>query len=561
MRTTAGTELGSAIVADRELGGTPVTRQVLDILVAWGVARVYCCPGSTEAAMLDAFVGRDDIELVLVSHESTAIAAADAEARLSGGPAVVYVHTNVGLANVLAHLSAARIAYAPVLILNGLKPSVLAGRDGFTTLPHPDLGLRDLVKWDRVPATPDSLPADLERALSIATAEPAGPVWLGLPQELLETTDAVDPRYPRPLPGPRRSRPSRAELRGVADVLTAATRVVLVSGGEVARHGASDLMVTLAERLDATVLHEDRRGFERSSYPTQHPAFQGSYDVRHPAVANADVVVFAGCQVFREFDVNGAPALPTTATVVHVHVDPSRIGRLHQVDHALVGHTGEVVRDLLDALGPRPATTPARAPTPASGAGPSLSPHGSPAHHGLAGWVSSVAEALTGEENYVVDATTAGPALLGALPQTRPDQVLTTSSGSLGWGLGAAIGVALAQPERRVLAFLGDGVFQFGLAALWTAQRYRAQVTFVVLNNEAFAAVGLALGRFGGEAVRRGDWLGTDLSGPHLAQIAGGFGLPSERVLTPDGVAAAIERGSRSRGPSLVELMTSAREE
>lgn len=121
--------------------------------------------------------------------------------------------------------------------------------------------------------------------------------------------------------------------------------------------------------------------------------------------------------------------------------------------------------------------------------------------------------------------------------------------------------MALAQPERRVLAFLGDGVFQFGLPALWTAQRYRAQVTFVVLNNEAFAAVGLALGRFGGEAVRRGDWLGTDLSGPHLAQIAGGFGLHSERVLTPDGVGAAIGRASQPRGPSLVELMTSAKEE
>ena len=176
----------TATVRRTALGGTPVVHALLDTLVTWGVDRIFCCPGSTEAALLDALVTRDDVELVLVTHESVAVAAAEGQARLTGRPSVAYLHTHVGMANAVAHLVSAQHAHAPVIVLNGLKPASLAGRGGFTTAAHPTDLVRQHVRWAWQSVRTEDVPGDLDRALHAAVAEPAGPVWLGLPQDLLE---------------------------------------------------------------------------------------------------------------------------------------------------------------------------------------------------------------------------------------------------------------------------------------------------------------------------------------------------------------------------------------
>ena len=162
-------------------GGTPATRALLDLLAAWDVTHLFCCPGSTEAAVLDALVDTEGPELVLVTHESVAVAMAEGAARLTGRPAVAYLHTTVGMANGLAHLVDAQLARTPVLVLNGLKASTLPGRGGFTTARHPDDMVRQHVKRTEVPVTAAEVPAVVDRALRAAVTEPSGPVWVGLP--------------------------------------------------------------------------------------------------------------------------------------------------------------------------------------------------------------------------------------------------------------------------------------------------------------------------------------------------------------------------------------------
>ena len=106
----------------------------------------------------------------------------------------------------------------------------------------------------------------------------------------------------------------------------------------------------------------------------------------------------------------------------------------------------------------------------------------------------------------VGDATTAGGVLQQRAHQHCSDDYFVSSSGSLGWGMGAALGVKLGLPQRRVAAVLGDGVFQFGIPALWTAGRRNIPVTYVVINNQRYAAVGAALQRYNGKAARRREY-------------------------------------------------------
>ncbi|GAA3780631.1 benzoylformate decarboxylase [Plantactinospora mayteni] len=561
---------GTVLRPTERNSGSPAAHALLDVLVGWGIRRVFCCPGSTEAAFLDAVVERSgEVELVLTTHESVAVAMADGAARVTGQPQVAYLHTNVGLANGVAHLTAAQLGNAPVLVLNGLKSTALQGRDGFTTVPYPRDLVRQHVKWARQVSSADSLAADVARALRTSVAEPAGPTWIGLPQDVLESTVPVEAAAEarRAVDVPR-NRPDRNAVADAARLLGGATRPVLVAGGDVARHGAVDALVTLAERLGATVLGEDRRGFQRTAFPTAHHRFAGWYAATHPAVVGADLVFFVGCRVFTEFEAPAGDEFPRHATVVHAHVDPTEVGRLYPVHRGLVGHLGAVLDDLLAVLPPGPPTGPRGEPVRGGAAPPSAgNPAGQsaanpagrpgfPGHVGLGPVVAALVDGLGTDATVVLDATTATPALLSALPQHRSDQVLLSSSGSLGWGTGAALGVRLARPGQPVVAVLGDGSFQFGIQALWTAAHYRIPVTFVVLNNGSYSAVGSALHRFGGAARRTGRWPGTDISGPRIAEIAAGFGVPATRVTGPADLAAALRAVRDTAGPALVEVLT-----
>ncbi|HEY9476162.1 MAG TPA: thiamine pyrophosphate-dependent enzyme, partial [Mycobacteriales bacterium] len=170
--------------------------------------------------------------------------------------------------------------------------------------------------------------------------------------------------------------------------------------------------------------------------------------------------------------------------------------------------------------------------------------------------VDAVVEQADGVTTVVSDVTTSTPPLLRDLPQTSPLDYFATCSGSLGWGAGAALGVALGLPGRRVLSVLGDGVFQFGIQALWSAARARLPVTFVVVNNESYAAVGAALHRRGGRAAHTGVYPGKDISGPRIDQISAGFGVLAVRVADHTGLRKAFRSAREQPGPFLIEAMT-----
>ena len=140
------TKLAGVLAANTSAPGGAAA--LFAVLRGWGVRHVFTCPGTTEVAFLDASLDYPEIAITLTTHESIAVALADGYARVTRQPTVAYLHTNVGLTNGLANLAAAQLARSPVVILNGLKPTAIQGRGGFTTA----LTIRDFarqyVKWD-----------------------------------------------------------------------------------------------------------------------------------------------------------------------------------------------------------------------------------------------------------------------------------------------------------------------------------------------------------------------------------------------------------------------------
>ncbi|MFK3677919.1 thiamine pyrophosphate-binding protein [Microbacterium sp. NPDC090218] len=546
--------------------------QILDTLRAWNVEHVFCCPGTSEIPLLDALAdprNRDRApEFVLTTHEAISVSMADGYARASGRIGVAYLHTNVGVANGLAHLYAAQVGRSSVTVLAGVKGTATLPHRALTTSPRildtaaPYVGHA----WMNLRA--DALVDDVDRALWRSTVVPEQPSILTIPQDhLAAEATATAPAGVRIAAD---QRPSAASVRDAAELLLTARRPVIVAGTDVARRGAGATLAHIAELLGAPVFVESRRDLERWGFPSTHPHFVGLFDPRAPVVADSDLLVLAGMPTPLEFSAE-VPILPAGVPVLHLAEDPAEAGRRRGPAGALVGGTGVALTDLATALdGAADNSSDAdtaerrahlhrarehhaaqrerwRADVPAEAEGPDFS---------AASAMRVLAEDLGTDGLLVLDSVTATLPLLRFLERDRPDSLYATASGSLGWGMGAAAGVALARKERA-LAVVGDGVVQFGVPAFWTAARYRIPVTYLVVNNGRYQAVVTGMVKSGGAASANDDSPLTDISGVDIAALAASFGMSSERVSGTGGLRAALaaEHGrTAADGPHLIEV-------
>ncbi len=537
-------------------------RAILDVLRDGGVEVVFTCPGSTEAAILDASIDYAIPRTILTTHESIAMAAADGYARATGMPAVAYLHANVGLANAVAHLHCAALAKSPVVILNGVKSTAIANRGGFTTAPYPAEYVRQHVKTDRVALRSDALAEETARALRIARTQPTGPVYLGLPQDLVEADVAI------PMPDlarqgrPAAPRPSAEATAAAAALLAGARAIAIVAGSEIARAGAEDALLALAERLEAVVLLEDRRTIATNGVAATGPAFAGTYALANPAVRDCDLLFFAGMPSPMEFEPPQGPLAPAVPTI-HLSVDAEAIGKIVPVDVGLVGDPRAALHDLLAAL-PAAAARPERAAYRAASVGAYAanaaaaraaararqdeSPIAVPA------LVELLATHLPDDCVVVGDPVTSGAAVLERLICGSRRTYHTTSGGSLGWGMAAALGFALAYPGRRIVSIIGDGVFQFGVQTLWTAAQLGLAITFVVIDNASYAAVRAAVKRYRG--TNEGPFPASDLGGIDIAAVSRGFGAYAVRVERLQDLVSALDAAGAHAGPSVIDVHT-----
>jgi benzoylformate decarboxylase len=540
---------------------------VLRVLRDWGVDIIFTCPGSTEGGFLDASLAYPEIRLVLTTHESIAVAAADGYARLTGRPAVAYLHTNVGLANGIGHLYCARLGRSPVVVLNGTKATAISNRDGFTTAPHMRDHVRQYVLSDRIALRAEDVADDLVRALKIATAAPGGPVYLGLPQDLLECDAPVNvPDVARRRVSGRR-RPADADVHAAAEILARGKRVLLLAGNDITRSNARTQLRELARRLDAPLVLEDRRSIESLGVLASDDRFVGFYEASHPAVLECDVLFLTGTASMIEAEPPRLPALPPKATVIHLCSDPNEIAKVNPCDVALTGDTAAALDDLLAALPAEEpvAATSRRAYTSAARADyleraarrseaaelqRAAVPIAPPA------LMRALTTLLPQDCTIVGDSTTSAIDLMNLTVAGSSREYYKTSGGSLGWGMGAAIGMKLAQPDRDVVCVIGDGVFQFGIQALWTAVAQRLAILFLIVDNASYAAVKAAIVRFRGTGDTAGPFPASDISGPNYAGIAQNFGAFGVTVDRLDDLPGALRAARAHAGPAVVCVRT-----
>jgi acetolactate synthase I/II/III large subunit len=542
-------------------GVATVAEAYLSVLKDRGISRLFVNAGTDFAPFVEAYArqkqsGLDFPELVICAHENLAMSMAHGAYLGDGRVQAVMVHTSVGTANAVCGAFNAATDRIPILLAAGRTPlfedSVLGSRDGTIHWAQEMYDqasmVREFVKWDYELRDGVQVAAVLDRAIDIAMTAPRGPVYLSLPREVL-ARDASGAVAARGSAIPTDAFPAAEAVERLADLLAGARFPVFVTAASGIEPGTADLLGQLCDEYSIGVLEYRPRCY---NVTPDHPLHVG-YDLGAVA-ADADVL----CVLDVDVPWIPAAARPSAdATVVQCGPDPqfSRYPmRTHRSDLSITASTGNLLAALAAALPGRTARIDKRRravlerAAAASRAGTSerlaaAARADGPITKAFMNW--ALAQVLT-QDASVVSEYWARPELL---PRGGPLSYFgTPSAGGLGWGVPAAIGLKLAQPERAVIAAVGDGAYLFAnpAACHHAMAMHDIPVLTVVCANRKWTAVqGSALGMYPrGHAAGAGQLsplaeLGPPVAFEQYAAASGGYG---EAVADRQDLVPALRR-------------------
>jgi benzoylformate decarboxylase len=515
---------------------------VYELLRRRGMTTVFGNPGSTELPFLADFP--EDFRYVLGLQESAVVGMADGFAQAGGRPALVNLHTAPGVGHAMGAIFNAHANKSPLVVTAGQQSrslmtlqANLTNRDA-TRMPHP------LVKWSYEPPRAEDVPHALARAAHLADLPPRGPVFVSIPMDDWTKEvddDAVAHQTTRSVGG--RAGADPAAVRELAEALTAASNPVFVAGPEIDASGGWDAAVALAERLRLPVWASPATGGGRIGFPEDHPAFQGALP---PAVgplsetlAGHDLILVAGSSVFPYYPNIPGPLLPEGARLVAITSDPDEAARAPMGD-AIVADVALTLEALLAEVDESGRDQPPKR------AEPEPPPHEDPMSASAA--LAALADVFPDDGIVVLESPSATPALRNRVRASRPGSYYFSAGGGLGFGLAAAVGVQLAEPERPVVCVVGEGSAQYSIQSLWTAAAYQVPVTFLVLRNEEYAIL-----KWFAELESVTGAPGLDLPALECAALAEAYGVAATRADDPDAVREALGEALAAAEPRLVE--------
>jgi benzoylformate decarboxylase len=520
-----------------------VREAAFELFRARGMTTMFGNPGSTELPMLADYPS--DFRYILGLQEAVAVGMADGYAQASGRIAHVNLHTAPGVGNAMGALFNAQANKTPLLVTAGQQVRAhvtmqanLTNRDA-TRVPHP------FVKWSYEPPRAQDVPAALARAIHHATLPPGGPAFVSIPMDdwNVEADDAETARaIARRVNGRAVADPEA--VRDLAARLEAARNPALVVGPDVDISGAWEAAVALAERQRLPVWATPAPGGGRIGFPEGHPNYRGVLPPAIGPVGQAleghDLVLVAGSSVFPYYPYIPGPALPEGATLVAITNDADEAARAPMGD-ALVADVRLTLQALVEAVGEseRPAPEPLGAPPPPEDGDP-LDPG---AVH------ATLADVLPDDGIVVLESPTSTMALRNRMRVSRPGSYYFGAGGGLGFGLAAAIGVQLAQPDRRVVCVLGEGSAQYAITGFWTAAAYKVPVTFLIIRNDEYGIL-----KWFAEAEQVTGAPGLDLPALEVAMTATSYGVGARRVAGLDALRDALTTAIDADVPRLVEV-------
>ncbi|RWO86219.1 thiamine pyrophosphate-binding protein [Mesorhizobium sp.] len=522
---------------------------IVDALEANGTDRIYCVPGESYLAVLDA-LHDSPIRTIVCRQEGGAAMMADCHGRLTGKPGICFVTRGPGATNASAGIHIAMQDSVPVILFIGQVASHAKQREAFQEVDYVRF-FGDIAKWVVEIDDAARIPEFVTRAFAVATSGRPGPVVISLPEDMLTSLAEAPAALPYT---PVETRPGEAELDALEKLLNKAKRPFVILGGTRWDAAAVARMRTIAGAWSLPVGCSFRR---QMLFDHLHPNYAGDVGIGiNPklatAIKQADLVLLIGGRMgeMPSSDYTLLKSPYPDQSLVHVHADAGELGRVYRPTLAINASPSAFVEAF---AGRKPAATPVWADET-----PKL-------HAAYLDW-STPPESGPG-------AVQMGP-IMNYLEKMLPDDAILTNgagnyatwvhrfhrsrrfatqaaptSGSMGYGTPAAVAAKELFPERDVIAFAGDGCFLMNGQEFATAVQYDLPIIVVVVNNGIYGTI-----RMHQEREYPGRVVATDLKNPDFAALARAYGGHGETVEKTADFAPAFERARASGKPSIVEI-------
>jgi benzoylformate decarboxylase len=537
----------------------------IELLKQEGVTHLFGNPGTTELPIMHALADHPDMTYILGLQESLVVAMADGYSRASGKLVACNVHVAPGLGNAMGSLYNAKFTNTPMILTagqqeqgHGLREPVLYG--DLVSMARP------LVKWAVEVTQLEDLPRIIHRAAKVAMTPPAGPVFLSLPGDILNDEAGLDLGAATRID--TRVRPSDEVLEAVAKRILAAERPVIVVGDEMVKSDALAEGAAFAAALGAPVFQSSAP--YGSHFLSEHPCFMGALErsqkQARAALEPYDLMVALGTDPLTMSVYSPVEPLPDDMKIVQIGLNEWDIAKNYPVDIAALGDlktTLPALAETLNKIGGDAQKAKAEAAIKALGATnwsarrakliTELSEDDGPTPIDPRHMAKMISDCLPDNAIIVNEGLTSARLLDQLVPHRDRYAYHGLASGGIGWGVPAAVGVQIAQPDRPVVAVIGDGSAMYSIQALWTAANMKLPLTYVIANNGGYRIIKQRLKSFHGSE----NYIAMDFVDPPIdfVAVASGMGLTAERITDPARVRTALNEAIANPGPNLLEIV------
>ncbi|MDK9361655.1 acetolactate synthase large subunit [Lelliottia wanjuensis] len=520
---------------------------IVHLLERQGISIVSGIPGGTVLPLYDALSQSTQIRHVLARHEQGAGFIAQGMARTQGKPAVCMACSGPGATNLVTAIADARLDSIPLICITGQVPSSMIGTDAFQEVDTYGISI-PITKHNYLVRDIAELPQVIADAFRIAQSGRPGPVWIDIPKDV-QTAEIDIESFPEP--GDRAPAPefSAQSVQDAAAMINAAIRPVLYLGG-----GAINASEQVREFAEKANLPTTMTLMALGMLPKAHPLSLGMLGMHGARSTNfilqeSDLLIVLGAR-FDDRAIGKTEQFCPNAKIIHVDIDRAELGKIKQPHVAIQGDVGEVLAQLIpqthatdnaewrDLVAQLQQEFPSAIPT-----------EGDPlSHYGL---INAVASCVDDSAIITTDVGQHQMWTAQAYPLNRPRQWLTSGGlGTMGFGLPAAVGAALANPDRKVICFSGDGSLMMNIQEMATAAENQLDVKIILMNNEALGLVHQQQSLFYKQGVFAATYPGTI----NFIQIAAGFGLHTCDLNAAEDAQAALQEAISRPGPALIHV-------
>jgi benzoylformate decarboxylase len=537
----------------------------LALLKDEGITHLFGNPGTTELPIMHALKDHPDLTYVMAMQESLVVAIADGYSRASGRLVACNVHVAPGLGNAMGSLYNAQFTGTPMILTagqqeqgHGLMEPLLFGP--LVRMAEP------LVKWAVEVTRLEDLPRIVRRAAKIATTAPTGPVFISLPGDILNAEAGID--LGRSTRIDTRVKPSDEALQALAHRILKAERPVIIAGDEIVKSDALKEAAALAEVLGCPAYQQSAP--YGSHFLSESPCYMGSLTRSQTQVretlAPYDLMIALGADPLRMSVHSETDALPEGMPVVQIGLVDWDIAKNFGAEIALKADVRETLRALIPVL---KAAGGAALEALAKQGIAALAPKNWSANRAKAvekilkasnrspidpEWLTlQLVEAMPANAILVDEALTSSRQVLALRPYRDRYDFHALASGGIGWGLPAAVGASLANPDRPVVCFSGDGSAMYSIQALWTAAHHKLPLTVVIANNGGYRIIKQRLLAFHGDD----HYVGMDFVDPPVdfVGMAKSLGLEATRITDPGDVGPVLKSAFSRPGAKLIEVV------